>query len=561
MNDFDFQLGFVAQNAWRLLSMQDRALFSPGFGCFHCAYWRDKTSEFPDARFQEAGAALGLLSLPVFDPLRSSEGLPEPSVLLQAFAAGLANLSSQQYPAGCFDEWYKGERGYAATEFPMIAYGLTGIFLRDILDPDTAKTLSNLLTQAGDWLCGRVDRVKSNHEAAGAAALALAWRVTGQGRFRQAAEAKLAETLSRQTTEGWFPEVGGMDLGYCSVLLDYAMLTIWALGRDTQGAVRAMGRLLDFMLPHIQPDMTISPEAGLCLNPYVSRLGFVLLARHNSVAASLVQELAVCSPKASGLTPTLGDDLRLCRWSYLPVATRLLLDESLGVAVGPPLEAAYPQGWTFRHKALVASYHKGGSHVFFSPAGGGMVRVFQGRNLLYEDPGLGYVSPEGPRTCLGYDPKRTVEAVNGGYWLVSELTQPSFFYPGLLSRLVLRLGCIFAFTSRALRAFIDWRRIRTGTAVNQSAAPVSRQASGIRLERSVTVHEASLVITDRLVAAEELAAADVITWDPLLADALASSPVRSAPGGALVITRTLDWHGAKPFITLGVTDPQKRHTA
>src|SRR5262249_12095850 len=65
--DVRFQLDHVAREAWRLIALQDGDPNSPSFGCFHTAYWRDKTSEFPDARFQEAGAALGLLSLPIFD--------------------------------------------------------------------------------------------------------------------------------------------------------------------------------------------------------------------------------------------------------------------------------------------------------------------------------------------------------------------------------------------------------------------------------------------------------------------------------------------------------------
>ena len=95
--------------------MQDRDPCSPSFGSFHYAYWRDKTSDFADVRFQEAGAMLGLLSLPAFDDLREAEGWPSREALMAAFSAGLANLAKEQYPEGCYDEWYKGERGFAVT--------------------------------------------------------------------------------------------------------------------------------------------------------------------------------------------------------------------------------------------------------------------------------------------------------------------------------------------------------------------------------------------------------------------------------------------------------------
>src|SRR5271168_3660231 len=111
--DFLHQLLHVGDNAKRLLAMQDQDPCSPSHGCFHYAYWRDKTSEFPDARFQEAGAALGLLSLPFFDSARAAGRLAPAEKLYRAFAAGLENLAKQQYPEGSYDEWYKGERGFA----------------------------------------------------------------------------------------------------------------------------------------------------------------------------------------------------------------------------------------------------------------------------------------------------------------------------------------------------------------------------------------------------------------------------------------------------------------
>src|SRR5271168_4764510 len=107
--DFLHQLLHVGDNAKRLLAMQDQDPCSPSFGCFHYAYWRDKTSEFPDARFQEAAAALGLLSLNIFDDWREANGWPAKDVLYASFRAGLRNLAHQQYPEGCYDEWYKGE--------------------------------------------------------------------------------------------------------------------------------------------------------------------------------------------------------------------------------------------------------------------------------------------------------------------------------------------------------------------------------------------------------------------------------------------------------------------
>ena len=307
--DYREQAEFVVNSAWRLLSLQDDNALSPSYGCFHYAYWRDKTSEFPDARFQEAGATLGLLSLPFFDSARQAGRLAPSSELYRAFSAGLGNLAHQQYPEGCFDEWYKGERGFAATEFTIIAYGLAARMMGSAVSPADRALLCAVAEKAGRWLAERDDRVKANHEAAAAAALALVWELTGDASFKTAARRKLDDTLARQHAEGWFPEIGGMDLGYCSVLLDYVM--IYTLVTRDQAALPSMERLFKFMLPLIHPDGTISPEMGLCLNPYVSRLGIGLLSQNLRAARSLVTAMQSSAVGTEGLRPTLSDDLRL----------------------------------------------------------------------------------------------------------------------------------------------------------------------------------------------------------------------------------------------------------
>ncbi|MEO5374270.1 MAG: hypothetical protein H7840_08315 [Alphaproteobacteria bacterium] len=501
-DDFDVQRAFVIDNAWRLLGMQDRDRLSPSHGCFHYAYWRDKTSEFPDARFQEAGATLGLLSLPEFDTWRGEGGLASSGQCREAFGAALINWQAQQYPEGCFDEWYKGERGFAATEFTMIAYGLAARFLGPLLEPDDRDRLSDVMRRAGGWLARRHDRVKSNHEAAAAAALALAWDVTGEATFKTAARAMLDDTLSRQTPEGWFPEIGGMDLGYCSVLMDYVMVYTLVSGDDA--AIPAMRTLLDFMVPHLHPDGTIMPESGLCLNPYVSRLGVGLLSHHDPRAAAIIATFACSSPGRAGLLPTLADDLRLARWSYLPIVTHLLRPSFAAPSPGlDSLAACFPEGWTCPRQAAIAACHRGETHVYFAPAGGGAVRVYHGAALVLEDPGVWLITDQGRWGSGGYDPLRPVLIDGDAVGMTSSLTAPAFVYPGFLARLVLRLGCRWAWSSRLLRALIDAYRLRRRTAVNQSSAPLAKGDETISLTRTVAVSGSGVRITDTLASQDE----------------------------------------------------------
>ena len=91
-SDFDSQTNFVINNAWRLISLQDKEISSPSYGSFHYAYWRDKTSEFPDSRFQEAGATIGILSSTKYSKFHGKT-LPSKDELYITFSAALKNLA------------------------------------------------------------------------------------------------------------------------------------------------------------------------------------------------------------------------------------------------------------------------------------------------------------------------------------------------------------------------------------------------------------------------------------------------------------------------------------
>lgn len=493
MNDFDYQMEFVVDAAWRLLALQNDNPASPTYGCLHYGYWRDKTSEFPDARFQEAGAVFALLALPQYDSYRSQGRLPDSEILYEAFTAALKNWSRQQYPEGCFDEWYKGERGFAATEFTMIAFGLAGWLAGDSMQDQEKETLSRTMTRAAHWLSGRTDTVKSNHEAAAAAALALAWKVTGEERFLKAARMKWKSTLGCQTAEGWFPEIGGVDLGYCSVLLDFTML--YATVAEDESVIPSMQRLLSFMVPHIHPDLTISAEAGLCLNPFVSRLGMGLLSPHDETAAAFVSAAQSRSPEEQGLQPYLADDLRLVRWSYLPLVTDILRHRFRSDDL---LEDHFPGGWTIHPEAGLAAYHDGHRHLYLCGAGGGAVFLYRDTEPVFQDRGVSITDGERTLVCQGHDPSRHLTELPEGLRIDATLSEISFVSPGFWSRLVLRIGCIWPLTSRLLRNFIDHYRLKNRTAINQSAASVANSGSPISLERQVLVSVDQVQVIDSL---------------------------------------------------------------
>jgi hypothetical protein len=538
------QLRHVGGAADRLLTIQDRDPCSPSFGSFHYAYWRDKTSDFADVRFQEAGAMLGLLSLPAFDVLREAEGWPSQKALMAAFSAGLANLAKEQYPEGSYDEWYKGERGFAVTAFTTVAYGLTALLLDDSLDARDRDLLTRTLKHAAQWLSRRDDTVKINHEIAAAAALAAVWRLTGEERWRRSAERKLEMSLAHQSEEGWFTELGGADLGYASVALDYLMI-YWRLTGDDR-ATSAASRLLEFLAPHLHPNLTAAAEAGICRNAYVGQIGFLLLDSHSSARAT-VARMSTLADSAKRIRPYLDDDLRLCRWGSLPVLAALLARPSDLAETSSEFARCHTPGWTVHWNAGLAAYHRDDLHLYAPFAGGAVTRIYRGERLILEDLGLHIRDGDKAFAVRDYDSDRPLRVTGNGISTSISFGETQYLFPGFLQRLALRAGSVTPASSRFTRSLIDAYRIRRRTAANQSVASVAGASQRFTLERQIEIDGETVRITDVLRDRENALSPEIIFPELSVCGVPASLPTTAfAKASVLLVTKTIHTGASQP---------------
>ena len=506
-NDYLYQFEYVIENIWRLIHLQDNNPFSDTFGCMDYKFWRDKSVDFADARYQEASATIGILCSKNFDFLRRSKKIPPLSRTYNAFSAGVRYWSKIQNKDGSFDEWYKGERGFAATEFSLIAFGLAYFFLKGRLQKKDEEILRLTSLRAANWLSKRDDFIKSNHQAAAVAALALAYKNFGNKAFASASKKKLASLLKTQTKEGWFPEVGGMDLGYSFVLLDYIALSFLFI-KPTAHSLSSMKRLLQFILPHLHPDGTISPEYGICCNDYVSRLGIFLLSKYDRHAKQLMSFFKFSSPGERGISSILADDLRLSRWSYLPILSFLFGANfsTIGKKQVMP-QQGHKNLWFVNKKCAVASYHDGNLHIFYSIAGGGVVRIFQDSELIFEDFGIKIDVNRQALHSRSYDCKRKIVYNNHSCFFEGFLSEPSYFSPSFLQRICLRIASFSSIGSRLTRKFIDWMRVKRGSSLNQNSAPFANYNRNFSFKRTISINNKLVVINDEILHDEGVAGA------------------------------------------------------
>ena len=486
-NDLEWQVKFVVDNSWRLIHCQDRNPLSPSYGSFDTSYWRDKKSEFSDVRMQEAAAALGFL---LHDKIYRiySGALPPKKILEESLKIGFNFLKKCQYKNGTFDEWYKGERGFAATEFPLIAFVLLALINKKI-DQELKKDIIEIFRVSVDWLCKNEDIIKSNHEMAAIAGIAAYGALTNNKNYENKAKEKFQKLISRRSKDGWFPEIGGLDLGYCCVFLDY--LQIYKIYTPGFKSDFIINDLVDFICDHLNPNSTIHEETGICLNSYMSRFGMIMSSNLNWKAKELKIFWENNQVRNLGIEPILSDDLRLHRWAYLPLISFLMYPKE-GQKVNFKGKKSCPMGWSSYANSGIAIYRSKNIFISLAAASGGHMQIFKKNKLLGEIKPPIFTLEEKLLSTTGYENNITIDCLPKIASFTSGLTTPSFFFPSLSQRLILRLLCINPFLSKKIREFIDSRRLKYKTAINQSAGTFKSKFTKAKVITTLKVNDSDL---------------------------------------------------------------------
>lgn len=497
----------------RLLALQDRDPLSPTRGSFDTAYWRDKTSDTPDARYQEAAALLGLLD----------GGEPAAS----AARAGVEAWIRAQYPEGCFDGWYRGERSYSATASSTLAMALLRHEKPQVIQPLLPR-LDIALRRAAGWLARRHDPFRSHQGACAAAALAQIAVALGEPGWHEGARQVLDSLLAHQTGEGWFPEVGEhADPGNTWQLLDY--LSLHAQLAGSWDHLAQLERALEFAACYLHPGPSTGREYGVCHDAHTGRLAIVLLAGKLPGALPLFDALDRPAPATGSSDPLapLRDDRGLCRRGLLALLAcrwhgrlRASIEDnrpalaSVAPAAPTSTESSQdaPQGivvTTHRQAGLLRVEH-GPATTLVAPVAGGLVRSFARAEggawpgaLLVED--RGYRLEVGARrsvhTTPRYDPKATFTLHRADDHVVVEMQVNMlplrYFFPTYWARLGLRLACLTPWTARLMHRYINRFRRKAATALIEAAPPILVQGRPlVRLDRFVSLYDDGRVEVD-----------------------------------------------------------------
>ena len=248
----------------RMLSLGDRNSYSPTYGCFDRYFWHYKLTDFANARFQEASLVLAMLYKNKFEGniyFRNTK-------IKKLAEASIRYWSKIQLKDGSLDEVYPFEHSFVGTSFST--YAITESML--ILN---LKKYAAAVRKAGDWLANESNYQVSNQVAGAIAALNNIAEITGDAKYREAAEKKLHKLLQLQHKSGYFPEYCGWDVGYLSICIKY--LSRYYLHNPTTELGEALRRASTFLNKKLKDDCSYDNTHSSRKTQYLYPSGFAIL--------------------------------------------------------------------------------------------------------------------------------------------------------------------------------------------------------------------------------------------------------------------------------------------
>ncbi len=357
----DIYLREVLCQVPRLLGLLDRNVLSSTYGCFDRNYWHYSTSDFANARKQEAVLSLALL----YSTRHKGNPYCGKKSMLELINASLKFWHSIQHGNGSFSEWYPNEHSFVATAFSGYAVSETLLLLKNGIEE--REGIIKGLEKVADFVAKHFESRACNQETGSIAFLYNLFLLTGKKKYKVAAKEKLKLFLLNQSQEGWFSEYGGFDSGYHSLAIDY--LAKYYARSDDKRVLPALRRAVDFLCFFAQPDGSFGGAYCSRNTEYVVPHGLELLAGKITNAALLAKQVRKSIAGHAMVSLASLDDNYLCYNAYTYLQAFRYGKEKLQAKGMLPFkhdfERIFPESGIFVKSTaayyLVASIFKGGA--------------------------------------------------------------------------------------------------------------------------------------------------------------------------------------------------------
>jgi len=324
----------------KILTLMDRNVHSPTYGCCDRNFWHYKIIDFPSGMAQEFVLPLALAY---------NTDLPDNPFYRQKIVpgwveAGILYAARSAHADGSCDDYFPYERAAGAAAFSLLAC----IDSYTLLELNNPRALQ-FFTKRADWLAKSHESGRlTNHQALIVLCLELLSNLLQTSQWERAKVQRLERVLSWQSSEGWFQEYEGCDPGYHTLTIS-CLARIYQLKPELR-IKEALIKAVELAAQFIHPDGSYGGE-------YTSRNtynffphGFELVGQWFPDALKINDAFLV--GLANGLAACYSDDHIIGHhtWNYL-LAWRDFVPQR-------PLSQSRPTGriWLPEAKILIDRY-------------------------------------------------------------------------------------------------------------------------------------------------------------------------------------------------------------
>lgn len=366
-----------------LISNIDREPHSLTFGSFDRIFWSWKFTDFKASRLQEGIFTLCWLFKNNFE----GNDYYNNERMLEWICGSLEHWMFLQHRDGSFDEAYPFERSFAATAFSTfyVSEGIT--LIENQLPKKILNSTMATIRKACTWLQRNTEThgILSNHIAAGAAALTSANSFFEDREIEYRIDELLNTIFEHQSTEGWYEEYGGPDIGYQTHCLFY-LARIWQL-RPSKMLLNSLRSACRFSSYFVHLNGTFGGEYMYRNTTFYFPAAFEMLGDKCEYAAAIAEFLkrSVERQKSVGLQMM---DIQ----NYQPMLNNYLFasDNKKKFIVSKPLPFVKQNSCYFKHAGIfiknTASYQ-----AILGLSKGGILKIYDKNTgeLSYSD--CGYI--------------------------------------------------------------------------------------------------------------------------------------------------------------------------
>ncbi len=366
MNKDLFARGAISQIP-KILTLLDRNVHSPTYGCFDRNFWHYKIIDFPSGMAQEFVLPLAL----AYDTNLSDNPFYRQPVIPQWVEAGILYAASSAHKDGSCDDYFPYERAGGAAAFSLLAcidsYNLLGF---------NSKIALRFFDKRADWLAHHNESGRlTNHQALIVLCLELLSNLLQTSKWDRAKVQRLEQVLSWQNPEGWFQEYEGCDPGYHTLTVS-CLARIYQLKPDIR-IKEALIKAVELAAHFVHPDGSYGGE-------YTSRNtynffphGFELVGQWMPKALEINDYFL--AGLAKGLAPCYSDDHIIGHhtWNYLLAWRDFVCDR--------PLPLARPTGRIWLKEAKILIDRRDDTELYLALNKGGVFKLFRHNQLIAAD--------------------------------------------------------------------------------------------------------------------------------------------------------------------------------